>query len=248
MLLKREFSGPRTHKLCMTILIPSKAHMEQVLAQAKVKITPASKIWDAQRAYEKRLATAMSKDKGNHSPSRICARSADLLPAFAPAKGRRGKRKDAGASSGGEEVESEPEPPAPKKPRPEPQRKSRRLARESEPVVSSDHEGMETDTHSDKLTDLEDEEEKTEKEDDEEIEQDKPETPKARGKTESSRNNGAPQTTSSPSPSRKRARVGEEDVEDVEMEDIEPELSPAPEQTQESVVEEVVVRRKRLRA
>lgn len=38
--------------------------MEQVLAQAKVKITPASKIWDAQRAYEKRLTTTMSKDKG----------------------------------------------------------------------------------------------------------------------------------------------------------------------------------------
>jgi len=50
----------------VTISIPSKAHMEQVLAQAKAKITPASKIWDAQRAYEKRLATAMSKDKGIH--------------------------------------------------------------------------------------------------------------------------------------------------------------------------------------
>ena len=45
----------------------SKAHMEQVLAQAKVKITPASKVWDAQRAYEKRLTT-ISKDKGIHPP------------------------------------------------------------------------------------------------------------------------------------------------------------------------------------
>ena len=50
----------------MTISISSKAHMEQVLAQAKVKITPASKVWDAQRAYEKRLTTTMSKDKGIH--------------------------------------------------------------------------------------------------------------------------------------------------------------------------------------
>jgi hypothetical protein len=38
--------------------------MEQVLAQAKVKILPTSKVWDAQRAYEKKLAAAMSKDKG----------------------------------------------------------------------------------------------------------------------------------------------------------------------------------------
>ena len=53
----------------MTVSVFSKAHMEQVLAQAKVKITPASKIWDAQRAYEKRLTTTMSKDKGNHIPS-----------------------------------------------------------------------------------------------------------------------------------------------------------------------------------
>jgi cohesin complex subunit SA-1/2 len=51
----------------MTVSVSSKAHMEQVLAQAKVKITPASKVWDAQRAYEKRLTT-MSKDKGIHPP------------------------------------------------------------------------------------------------------------------------------------------------------------------------------------
>jgi len=230
----------------MTILIPSKAHMEQVLAQAKVKITPASKIWDAQRAYEKRLTTAMSKDKGNYSFPRGCVQLADLLPAFAPAKGRRGKRKDTGASSGAEEAESELEPPAPKKPRPQPQRKSKRLAHEPEPVPSSDQEGMETDALSDKLTDLEDEEEKAEEGADDEIEQDEPETPKATRKIGPSRNKGASQATSSPSPSRKRSRAVEE--EDVEMEDIEPAPSPAPEQTQEPVVEEVVVRRKRLRA
>jgi len=59
----------------VTVLVSSKAHMEQVLAQAKVKITPASKIWDAQRAYEKRLTATMSKDKGNHIPplSRMCS-------------------------------------------------------------------------------------------------------------------------------------------------------------------------------
>ena len=87
---------------------------------------------------------------------------------------------------------------------------------------------METDTHSDKLTDLEDEEGET-KEDEEEVEQDEPETSKA---------------VRSGSPG-KRSLVEEEDV---EMEDIEPVPSPAPEQTQGSAVEEVVIRRKRLRA
>lgn len=38
--------------------------MDQVLAQAKVEIPATSKAWDSQRAYEKRLTTAMSKEKG----------------------------------------------------------------------------------------------------------------------------------------------------------------------------------------
>jgi hypothetical protein len=119
---------------------------------------------------------------------------------------------------------------------------SRRLAPEPEPAASHDPEGMETDTHSDKLTDLEDEEEEA-KEAEEENEQDEPETTKtARGG--SSRNKGPSQTTSGLSPPRKRSLAGEEDV---EMEDVEPIPSPVPELTQGSVVEEVVVRRKRLR-
>ncbi|KAF8062324.1 hypothetical protein FPV67DRAFT_1508040 [Lyophyllum atratum] len=40
-----------------------KAHMDQVLAQAKVEVSPTSKVWEPQRAYEKRLTTAMSKEK-----------------------------------------------------------------------------------------------------------------------------------------------------------------------------------------
>ncbi|KAJ7164977.1 hypothetical protein C8R46DRAFT_1097762 [Mycena filopes] len=39
-----------------------KAHMDQVLAQAKVEVST-SKMWEPQRAYEKRLTTIMSKDK-----------------------------------------------------------------------------------------------------------------------------------------------------------------------------------------
>ncbi|KAI0058337.1 hypothetical protein BV25DRAFT_1283433 [Artomyces pyxidatus] len=38
-----------------------KAHMEQVLAQAKIEVLATSPIWEPQRAYEKRLNTVMSK-------------------------------------------------------------------------------------------------------------------------------------------------------------------------------------------
>ena len=38
--------------------------MEQVLTQAKVEITPTSKIWEPQRVYEKRLNAIITKDKG----------------------------------------------------------------------------------------------------------------------------------------------------------------------------------------
>ncbi|KAI0657496.1 hypothetical protein C8Q70DRAFT_919344 [Cubamyces menziesii] len=41
-----------------------KAHLDNVIAQSKVEISPTSKFWEPYRAYEKRLATAMSKDKG----------------------------------------------------------------------------------------------------------------------------------------------------------------------------------------
>jgi len=40
-----------------------KAHMEQVLAQAKVKPSATSKPWEPQRFYEKRLGNAVSKEK-----------------------------------------------------------------------------------------------------------------------------------------------------------------------------------------
>ena len=37
--------------------------MDQVLAQAKVEVSPTSKAWEPQRAYEKRLSAIMSKEK-----------------------------------------------------------------------------------------------------------------------------------------------------------------------------------------
>jgi hypothetical protein len=44
----------------------SKAHLDQTLAQAKIEVPATSKIWDAYRAYEKKLTTA--KEKGNRFP------------------------------------------------------------------------------------------------------------------------------------------------------------------------------------
>ncbi|TFK75680.1 hypothetical protein BDN72DRAFT_450080 [Pluteus cervinus] len=38
-----------------------KAHMDQALAQAKIEVSPTLKMWEPQRAYEKRLSTAMAK-------------------------------------------------------------------------------------------------------------------------------------------------------------------------------------------
>lgn len=43
----------------------SKAHLEQAIAQAKIEVPATSKIWDAYRAYEKRLTA--SREKGTLS-------------------------------------------------------------------------------------------------------------------------------------------------------------------------------------
>jgi cohesin complex subunit SA-1/2 len=44
----------------------SKAHMDQVVAQAKIEVPPSSKIWEPLRAYEKKLSSIMAKDKGTY--------------------------------------------------------------------------------------------------------------------------------------------------------------------------------------
>ncbi|KAI0316231.1 hypothetical protein OF83DRAFT_1276961 [Amylostereum chailletii] len=41
-----------------------KAHMDQVLAQAKLEVLSTSPVWEPQRAYERRLTNAMAKAKG----------------------------------------------------------------------------------------------------------------------------------------------------------------------------------------
>ncbi|KAF9559794.1 hypothetical protein CPC08DRAFT_666116 [Agrocybe pediades] len=78
-----------------------KAHMDQVFAEAKIEIPPSSKIWEPQRAYEKRLNAIMSKDNPQ-----------------GPKKRSRKKDSGLGASSGeeteGEKTNDEDGPPKPK--------------------------------------------------------------------------------------------------------------------------------------
>ncbi len=74
-----------THVSCY-----SKAHLDQVLAQAKAEPLPTSKIWDGYRAYEKRLTTA--KDKGRLISSRVIVPSALMAPK-APGKAKKGPKK-----------------------------------------------------------------------------------------------------------------------------------------------------------
>ncbi|KAI0772878.1 hypothetical protein BD413DRAFT_622407 [Trametes elegans] len=58
-----------------------KAHLDNVIAQAKVDISPTSKPWEPYRAYEKKLANAMSKEKGasGRGRKRKDAKSAEVL-------------------------------------------------------------------------------------------------------------------------------------------------------------------------
>ncbi|KAG0699163.1 hypothetical protein DFH29DRAFT_1070800 [Suillus ampliporus] len=85
-----------------------KAHVDQVLAQAKIEVPPSSKIWEPQRAYEKKLSSIMTKDKGTFS-----------LPGGA--KGRKAKGAKSTAMVTSDESESEPEPqPAEQDPAPKP--------------------------------------------------------------------------------------------------------------------------------
>lgn len=50
-----------------------KAHMDQVLDQAKVEVSPTLKAWEPQRQYEKKLNNIMNKDKGEPSSFQIKA-------------------------------------------------------------------------------------------------------------------------------------------------------------------------------
>ncbi|GAW03352.1 mitotic cohesin complex [Lentinula edodes] len=116
-----------------------KAHLDQAWVQAKVE-PGATKIWEPLRAYEKRLGTAMGKDK----PSVRKARSGK-------------KKKDVGLSTDGEETEveklvdeehplSDNEVPLEQPPRPRPRPRRATKKRAPEPA-GSDSDPEPTSTH-----------------------------------------------------------------------------------------------------
>ena len=74
----------------------SKAHLDNIIAQAKSEISPTSKFWEPYRAYEKKLTTAMHKEKGVYT---CPIHAVWLLMSLAGPGGRGRKRKGAGKSA-----------------------------------------------------------------------------------------------------------------------------------------------------
>jgi cohesin complex subunit SA-1/2 len=62
--------------------------MDQLTAQSKIEVSATSKVWEPQRAYEKRLAMAMAKDKGLWSSTECITDNQSTLPA----PGNKGKK------------------------------------------------------------------------------------------------------------------------------------------------------------
>ncbi|KAH9974267.1 hypothetical protein BGW80DRAFT_1436857 [Lactifluus volemus] len=104
-----------------------KAYMDQVLAQAKVKVSATSSIWEPQRAYERRLTNIMSKTKGGTSKSR--ARAASKPREFATSD------EESGGQSGDDAV---PQDPAPKRPQPRAAYRTRRTSKEPDAASASE--------------------------------------------------------------------------------------------------------------
>ncbi|OCB88288.1 hypothetical protein A7U60_g4590 [Sanghuangporus baumii] len=88
-----------------------KAHLDQDLAMLHIEIPPTSKAWEPYRAYEKRLSTASTKEKGMHCPSDKQLRSDDRDPSGHSKKagkaGLGGVKSNDFVSSGGEEAEAD---------------------------------------------------------------------------------------------------------------------------------------------
>ncbi|KAI9060084.1 hypothetical protein FKP32DRAFT_1578832 [Trametes sanguinea] len=121
-----------------------KAHLDNVIAQAKLEISPTSKPWEPYRAYEKRLGTAISKEKGQggRGRKRKDAKSAEMVTTDDEVGGRSdGEGLEANGHAphtddegdGGAVTGDENAPPAPQtpkaRPKPRPARKARSPSR-----------------------------------------------------------------------------------------------------------------------
>lgn len=104
--------------------------MDQVFAEAKIEITPTSKLWEPERAYEKRLTTIMGKDNGKLFVIFFVSLFSPCLLAQVPKvkKPRKSGKSEAAAASSAEESEGErtlDEAEAAPRPRPKPRRVTR---------------------------------------------------------------------------------------------------------------------------
>ncbi|KAF8270027.1 hypothetical protein EI94DRAFT_1723662 [Lactarius quietus] len=115
-----------------------KACLDQVLAQAKIKVSPTSSTWEPQRAYERRLVNIMSKSKGltGGAPSKHRGRAAGKQRELATTDDESGEQS-------GEEAPTHQEPvvvPEQQPPRPRPAYRTRSASRELDALSTAGEE------------------------------------------------------------------------------------------------------------
>ena len=124
----------------------SKAYLEQVLAQAKVKVSATSSTWEPQRAYERRLSNIMSKTKGILHKSPILYVLTPVSGAGSKPRGRAANKPRGVATSDEESGEQSGEEaprqdPATQPPRPRPAYRTRRRSAEVDAMSASEDGG-----------------------------------------------------------------------------------------------------------
>lgn len=228
----------------------SKAHLDQILAQAKMEVLPTSKLWEGYRAYEKRLTA--SKDKSMF----IQFFRNDVFTSFSTAseKAKRGPRKthksaEAITSDDDDEVAPEEAPPEPERPRPKPRpkRKAAQRASEEPEQAAPEHEEQppsEPEPEAGPATPRQRSQPLTQSESPALLNWD-PSPGVAPGTS--------PDAFATPSAARKRARSPDDDEVDDPMDETESRLSEPPESpappnaSQETHTSELQIRRKRVR-
>jgi cohesin complex subunit SA-1/2 len=113
--------------------------MDQVLAQAKIAILPTSKVWDGQRAYERKLGTAASKSRGLFLSSLLFCLTDGV--AAKGTRGRQSKTAEVVTTEDDEPMEDVAEKPKKTAPKPRPRRAAAvRTTRARKAEVDADEE------------------------------------------------------------------------------------------------------------
>lgn len=112
-----------------------KAYVDQVLAQAKVKVSPTSSTWEPQRAYERRLVNIMSKSKGG-AASKNRGRAVGKPRELATSDEESGEQSGEEATTHQEPAVSQQQPP-----RPRPAYRTRSASRELDALSAAEEAG-----------------------------------------------------------------------------------------------------------